>query len=47
MCRVGITVWVSLVIALVGLPAGVQAQGGDGCRGMAFRWGSWGVLGGD
>jgi hypothetical protein len=29
MPKIGIAVWVSLVIALVGLPAGVQAQGAD------------------
>ena len=29
MCRIGIAVWVLLVIALAGLPAGVQAQGVD------------------
>ena len=30
MRRIGIAVWVSLVIALAGLPAGVQAQEQDG-----------------
>jgi len=30
MCRIGIAVWVLLVIALAGLPAGVQAQSDDG-----------------
>jgi len=30
MSRIGITVWVLLVIALAGLPAGVQAQSDDG-----------------
>lgn len=29
MRRIGIAVWVSLVIALEGLPAGMQAQGAD------------------
>ena len=29
MCRIGIAVRVSLVIALAGLPAGVQAEGAD------------------
>ena len=29
MCRIGIVVWALLVIALAGLPAGVQAQGDD------------------
>ena len=29
MCRIGITVWILLVIALVGLPASVQAQERD------------------
>ena len=29
MRRIGIAVWVLLVIALFGLPAGMQAQGGD------------------
>ena len=29
MCRIGIVAWMLLVIALAGLPAGVQAQGAD------------------
>ena len=29
MRKIWIAVWVSLVIALAGLPAGVEAQGGD------------------
>ncbi len=49
MRRIGIAVWVSLVIALLGLPAGVQAHGADG--GVVAEWhfeeGSGGVLGGD
>ncbi len=49
MCRIGIAIRVSLVIALagLGLPAGVQAQGGD--EGVVAEWhfdeGSGGVLG--
>ena len=47
MRRTGIVVWVLLVIALFGLPAGVQAQGGD--DGLVAEWhsdeGSEGVLG--
>ncbi len=30
MCRIGMAVWVLLVIALFGLLAGVQAQSDDG-----------------
>ncbi len=29
MSKIGIVVWALLVIALTGLPAGVEAQGGD------------------
>ena len=36
MRRIGIAVWVSLVIALAGLPAGVQAQGAD--DGLVAEW---------
>jgi len=36
MCRIGIAVWVLLVIALAGLPAGVQAQGAD--DGLVAEW---------
>jgi hypothetical protein len=38
MRRIGIAVWLSLVIALagLGLPAGVQAQGGD--DGLVAEW---------
>jgi hypothetical protein len=47
MRRIGIAVWVSLVIVLVGLPAGVQAQGGG--DGLVAEWhfdeGSGSVLG--
>ncbi len=47
MCRIGIVVWVLLVIALAGLPAGVQAQEGD--DGLVAEWhfdeGSGSVLG--
>ena len=47
MRRIGIAVRVLLVIVLAGLPAGVQAQGGDG--GLVAEWhfdeGSGGVLG--
>ena len=47
MRRIGIAVWVSLVIALAGLPAGVQAEGDD--DGLVTEWhfdeGSGGVLG--
>ena len=47
MCRIGIAVWVSLVIVLFGLPAGVQAQGDD--DGLVAEWhfdeGSGSVLG--
>jgi len=47
MRRIGIAVWVSLVIALAGLPAGVQAEGDD--DGLVAEWhfgeGSGGVIG--
>jgi hypothetical protein len=47
MRRIGIAVWVSLVIALAGLPAGVQAEGDD--DGLVAEWhfddGSGSVLG--
>jgi len=47
MCRIGIAVWVLIIIALAGLPAGVQAQGDD--DGVVAEWhfeeGSGGVLG--
>ncbi len=36
MRRIGITVWVSLVITLAGLPAGMQAQGAD--DGLVAEW---------
>ena len=36
MRRIGIAVWVLLVIALAGLPAGVQAQGAD--DGLVAEW---------
>jgi len=36
MRRIGIAVWVLLVITLAGLPAGVQAQGGD--DGLVAEW---------
>ncbi|MEA1864584.1 MAG: hypothetical protein U9N46_05225 [Euryarchaeota archaeon] len=46
MRRIGIAVWVLLVIALFGLPAGVQAKGAD--DGLVAEWhfdeGSWSVL---
>ena len=47
MRRIGIAVWVLLVIALAGLPAGVQAEGAD--DGLVAEWhfdeGSGSVLG--
>ena len=36
MCRIWIVVWVLLVVALAGLPAGVQAEGGD--DGLVAEW---------
>ena len=36
MRRIGIAVWVLVVIALFGLPAGVQAQGAD--DGLVEEW---------
>ena len=36
MRRTGIVVWVLLVIALAGLPAGVQAEGDD--DGLVAEW---------
>ena len=36
MCRIGVAVWILLVIALAGLPAGVQAQGDD--DGLVAEW---------
>jgi len=46
MCRIGIAVWVLIIIALAGLPAGVQAQGAD--DGVVAEWhfdeGSGGVV---